>query len=519
MNLKLEHHVHARTNCDCVVHRRDFLRVAAATGAAAGAMSWTDAICLSADDLRKRGMACILLWMGGGPSQFETFSPKPGHENGGETKAISTSVSGIQIADSLPKCAGVMNDLAIIRSMTSKEGSHPRASFLLHHGYLPMGGVKFPTLGSHVAQQIGDARIRSAELRAHRRPRRRLPAAAASWASITIRSCCRTRKPSPRTRSRPRATSATPAGSSCSSEVEADFGAVEGADIVADHQQADPQVVRDDPQPADGSVRPEQGIGQDARRLRPHAVRRRLPAWPGGSSKRASRSSKSTRTAGTRTTTTSIASPSDNATIDQPMAQLITDLKQRGMLDRTLVIWMGEFGRTPRINARAGRDHYPRAFNVALAGGGIRGGQVDRRNRRRRRRSDRPARHRERSLPHGLHDARHRRRPRKHEPHRPADQARRRRRSGSRAAGLIFWPIRRRSHAEAQRSRSRAMRLCDRALREIVCYRLDRSSCMPWEWPDLLGRSCAHRRGGTAWAARSGWSASGRAIGPGCART
>ena len=110
---------------------------------------------MSAEDLRKRGMACILLWMGGGPSQFETFSPKPGHENGGETKAISTAVSGIQIADSLPKCAGAMKDLAIVRSMTSKEGSHPRATFLLHHGYLPMGGVKFPTLGSHVAQQIG----------------------------------------------------------------------------------------------------------------------------------------------------------------------------------------------------------------------------------------------------------------------------------------------------------------------------------------------------------------------------
>ena len=58
------------------------------------------------------------------------------------------------------------------------------------------------------------------------------------------------------------------------------------------------------------------------------------------------------------------------------MATLIADLKQRGMLDKTLVIWMGEFGRTPRINPRGGRDHYPRAFNVALAGGGIRGGQV-----------------------------------------------------------------------------------------------------------------------------------------------
>jgi uncharacterized protein (DUF1501 family) len=62
--------------------------------------------------------------------------------------------------------------------------------------------------------------------------------------------------------------------------------------------------------------------------------------------------------------------------IDQPIAQLITDLKQRGMLDSTLIVWMGEFGRTPRVNPRGGRDHFPRAFSAALAGGGIRGGQV-----------------------------------------------------------------------------------------------------------------------------------------------
>src|SRR5690606_5555368 len=62
--------------------------------------------------------------------------------------------------------------------------------------------------------------------------------------------------------------------------------------------------------------------------------------------------------------------------VDQPLAALIADLKQRGMLESTLVVWMGEFGRTPRINPRAGRDHYPRAFNVLLAGGGIQGGQV-----------------------------------------------------------------------------------------------------------------------------------------------
>ena len=61
--------------------------------------------------------------------------------------------------------------------------------------------------------------------------------------------------------------------------------------------------------------------------------------------------------------------------VDEPFATLVSDLKQRGMLDKTLVIWMGEFGRTPRINPNSGRDHFPRAFNVALAGGGVRGGR------------------------------------------------------------------------------------------------------------------------------------------------
>src|SRR6185436_2393174 len=62
-------------------------------------------------------------------------------------------------------------------------------------------------------------------------------------------------------------------------------------------------------------------------------------------------------------------------TMDQPFAALVHDLRQRGMLDHTLVVWMGEFGRTPRINPRGGRDHYPKAFNAALAGGGLTGGQ------------------------------------------------------------------------------------------------------------------------------------------------
>src|SRR5262249_31936351 len=61
---------------------------------------------------------------------------------------------------------------------------------------------------------------------------------------------------------------------------------------------------------------------------------------------------------------------------DKGFAALVGDLKERGMLDRTVVLWLGEFGRTPRINPQNGRDHYPRVFSAAIAGGGIKGGQV-----------------------------------------------------------------------------------------------------------------------------------------------
>ncbi|MCA9095182.1 MAG: DUF1501 domain-containing protein, partial [Planctomycetaceae bacterium] len=61
---------------------------------------------------------------------------------------------------------------------------------------------------------------------------------------------------------------------------------------------------------------------------------------------------------------------------DPAMAALISDLKDRGRLDSTLVVWMGEFGRTPKVNPRGGRDHYPRVFNALMAGGGVKGGQI-----------------------------------------------------------------------------------------------------------------------------------------------
>jgi Protein of unknown function (DUF1501) len=138
------------------VRRRDFLRAMPAAAAAAGALSWHDLVTAKAAELRKAGKACILLWMAGAPSQFETFDPKPGNANGGETMAIKTIVSGIEISENLPKIAAAMGDLCLIRSMTGKEGQHPRATFLMHTGYLPSPAVKYPTLGSLVAKELGD---------------------------------------------------------------------------------------------------------------------------------------------------------------------------------------------------------------------------------------------------------------------------------------------------------------------------------------------------------------------------
>src|SRR5215467_13559198 len=91
------------------VRRRNFLKIIPGAAAVTGLLSWQDLLAANAPVLRKTGKACILLWMGGGPSQFETFDPKPGHSNGGETKTIKTIIPGVEIADSLPQLAKSMD--------------------------------------------------------------------------------------------------------------------------------------------------------------------------------------------------------------------------------------------------------------------------------------------------------------------------------------------------------------------------------------------------------------------------
>src|SRR6476646_6309385 len=136
--------------------RRRFLQVAAGSALALG---WPARLAARAEELKKQNKACILLWMAGGPSQFETLDPKPGAPTQGPTTAIRTAVPGIHVAEHMPRMARVMNDLAVIRSMTSAEGNHGRATYLLHTSYPPSGGIVHPGFGSLVSQQLGTAEL------------------------------------------------------------------------------------------------------------------------------------------------------------------------------------------------------------------------------------------------------------------------------------------------------------------------------------------------------------------------
>ena len=135
--------------------RRDWLRFCAAGAVGALTSGWFAALADEAARQPRRRKACILLWMSGGPSQMDTFDLKPGHANGGPYKEIETTVPGIKISEHLPQLAQQADQLTIIRSMTSKEGDHSRATSFAHAGYLAQGPIRYPTFGSLIANQLG----------------------------------------------------------------------------------------------------------------------------------------------------------------------------------------------------------------------------------------------------------------------------------------------------------------------------------------------------------------------------
>jgi Protein of unknown function (DUF1501) len=372
--MTLQPFMQVRTNRDGVVSRRMFLRSIAAGAASMGLM---ETLAVHAQELRRREMSCVLLFMNGGPSQFETFDPKPGHTNGGPTTAIDTAVNGVRIASTWTNVAREMGSITVVRSMTNREGEHQRATYLMKTGYLPVGGVRFPSIGSIVASEIAP---RSFDL-----PHfvqiggRGLGGAIGSGFLGMQFSPFAVGDPNqmPANTTLPGDSNAARFGRRLDlmQDLERDFAESGGQARVTDHRALvtgaanmvrSPRIQAFDLSRETAATRDRYGrnqFGQGcllARRLIEAGVTF-VEVGLGGWDTHQNNFDSTTRLGGQA---------------DAGFANLVRDLRERGRLDRTLIIWTGEFGRTPRINANNGRDHFPAAFSIALAGGGIRAGRV-----------------------------------------------------------------------------------------------------------------------------------------------
>lgn len=359
------------TGCNCT--RREILQWGARAGVALTFGQWLGLTSLLAQPAAKRSKACILLWMAGGPSQLDTFDPKPGSSNGGEFKAIRTAVPGIQISEHLPLVAREMKDIAIIRSMNSREGNHERARYYVHTGYIQSGVTQHPSIGSIVAKELMDSSNQLPAYVSINGPGLSSGLLGVDFAPFVIRDSLKPlnnlKYPEPVTAERFRRRLAL------LDVVDQQFSsthaqkALNEKSVIYDRAvelMHSPGLAAFDVENESDQVRRRYGKNSFgtaclmARRLVEKGVRFvevELDGWDTHTDNFARTKALSEQ-------------------LDPAYASLIQDLRTSGLLESTLVIWMGEFGRTPRINAKGGRDHWPQAWSVALAGGGIRGGQV-----------------------------------------------------------------------------------------------------------------------------------------------
>jgi hypothetical protein len=382
--------------------RREWLTLTTA-GVLGGSMSgWLGQLAEAAAQDSRRRRSCILLWMNGGPSQIDTFDPKPEHANGGSFHPIATSVPGIRISEHLPRLARAMGDMTVIRSMCTREADHGRATYQMRTGYLPAGPVQHPTLGALVSSEIGapDADLPNFVSIA---PFTFFSPAAYGpgflgprYAPLVLGGEQQLIPPTPGQQRNyeeglrvPDLAPHTEIGSRRSTartrllnEMEDDFLAERTALPSLSHRSAYQRAVtlmrssaarafNLDSEPA--SLRDRYGrnlFGQGcllARRLVEHGV----PFVE------VSLGALENLSLGWDTHLSNFDSVRRLSEIlDPAWATLMDDLRGRGLLDSTLIVWMGEFGRTPRINDQGGRDHWANAWTTVLAGGGIRGGQA-----------------------------------------------------------------------------------------------------------------------------------------------
>jgi uncharacterized protein (DUF1501 family) len=382
--------------------RREWLTLSAAGVVGWSLSGWLQALAAQAAGNPQRHRACILLWMNGGPSQMDTFDLKPGHANGGPFQEITTNVPGIRIREHLPQLARHADKLAIVRSMSTREADHGRGTHLMRTGHAPGGPIQYPAVGALFAKELMPPDLELPAFVSIAPAVSLVPAAyqsgflGADYAPLILGANGQVSSPRSGYPDNDFARllrvqdSVSPADVSAA-RVDARLQLLEESDqaFLRDHAAVPTLSHRAAYNRAVALMRSSAAsafsLDQEPARLR-DAYGRNLF----GQGCLLARRLAERGVPFVEVTLSGVADANgwdthrDNfnalrqlcGVLDPAWATLMEDLRDKGLLETTLVVWMGEFGRTPRINLTNGRDHWARSWSTVLGGGGIRGGQV-----------------------------------------------------------------------------------------------------------------------------------------------
>ncbi len=363
--------------------RRHFMQhLAGASAMALPAINFTNALAASATELRKKHKACILLWMGGGPSTIDMWDLKPGANTGGPFTPIATS-GNAQICEHLPMMAKQMHHMSIIRSMSTREADHNRGRYYMHTGYVPSTTVEHPSYGAVISHELAD-QVPNLEIP---------PFVSVGGGSVGPGFLGMTYAPfvvdtngDVRNLKFEIEQSRLEQRLLTLKAVEKSFADQGRGDAPKDHDKILDKTI---------SLMTSKQMAAFKVNQEPKEVQERYGVIAGAGGRmggntgfaRGCLMARRLVEEGVPFVEVDFGGWDNHAGIfttfenklpqlDQPMSALIEDLDQRGMLEDTAVIWMGEFSRTPRINGTTGRDHWARAWSVVVGGAGMKGGQA-----------------------------------------------------------------------------------------------------------------------------------------------
>ncbi|RLS76316.1 MAG: DUF1501 domain-containing protein [Planctomycetota bacterium] len=353
--------------------RRQFLRLGVSSCGLSFALPSLD---LHAAEQRgtERAKTLLTIWLGGGPSQLETWDPHPGTRIGGEVSAIKTTLAGVEIADLYPQMAEQLHHFSLIRSLVSKEGDHERASYMLHTGYRPEPTLVHPSIGSIAIHErpnelveipqfvsLGDANFppRGGFL-GERFDAYRIfnPGNNGQNIQALVGSERQTR----RLENLSLVSQTFARGRTHKVDQTLHQHTIDAALRMMTSTQLKAFSVEDEPESLRAAYG-ENSFGKGclvARRLIEVGICSIEVVLPGFDTHAKNHEGQSARA----------------KTLDPALAALTKDLADRDLLQSTIVLVTGEFGRTPQINPLGGRDHWPSGFSCLLGGGGLPSGMV-----------------------------------------------------------------------------------------------------------------------------------------------